>query len=61
MTKKFLSNKILALIPARQGSERIKVKNIIKKCVEFSENSSFPESSSLYENVYDQNYQFIKD
>ena len=37
------------------------VKNMIKKCVEFSENSSFPESSSLYENVYDQNYQFIKD
>ena len=37
------------------------VKNTIKKCVEFSENSSFPESSSLYENVYDQNYQFIKD
>ena len=30
MARKFVNNKILALIPARQGSERIKNKNIIK-------------------------------
>ncbi|MAJ98391.1 MAG: pyruvate dehydrogenase (acetyl-transferring) E1 component subunit alpha [Flavobacteriales bacterium] len=61
-------NKVLEMIKKNKWASdneisliQDEVKKIIKKCVEFSENSSFPESSSLYENVYDQNYQFIKD
>ena len=61
-------NKVLEMIKSNKWASdneisliQDEVKNTIKKCVEFSENSSFPESSSLYENVYDQNYQFIKD
>ena len=30
MTRKLMQNKIIALIPARKGSERIKDKNIVK-------------------------------
>ena len=40
---------------------QIKVKDLVKECVDFAESSPFPSPEALYQDVYEGPYNFITD
>ena len=60
---KYGSNVVGGVTPGKGGSKHLNlpVFNTVKEAVDFAESSPFPSNDSLYQNVYAEEYPFIKE